>query len=125
LTILNSNAQDKCPAVNLYKTKFVRDGKDSSALMFLPLNFIFSTDSIIVSIDENGKHRFMDFKIIYKECKWNEDFTEGESIYRLIMGDFMKQEFPILTILRNKHEGKNGKIKLEYENGEIRIFSAQ
>jgi hypothetical protein len=118
----NLIAQENCPSVKLYKTKFVKDGKDSSSLLSLPLNFIFRNDSIIISYDEIGKRTLMEFRIMNKECKWNEDFSEGKSIFKLMVGGIMERKFPVLTIRSDKEQGKKNEIELLYENGEIRIF---
>jgi hypothetical protein len=119
LTSLNLSAQERCPSINLYKTKLVRDGNDSSGVLALPLNFRITADSIIVYIGDKSGAQFMAFRIMGKECKWNEDFSEGESTYKLLMGGVMDRKFPIIVITSNN---KKTEVKLLYENGEIRIF---
>jgi hypothetical protein len=120
--INNLIAQENCLSGKLYKTKFVKDGKDSSSLLSLPLNFIFRNDSVVVSYDEIGKRVLMEFRIMNKDCKWNEDFSEGASVYKLLMGGILDRNFPTLTITSNKIKKKNNEIELLYENGGVRIF---
>lgn len=117
-----SNAQDKSPDIKIYKTKFVLDGKDSTAKLSLPLCIIITNDSIIVSMDEKGKARFMDFRIMNKECKWNEDFSVGKSVYKLLMGGVIERKFPTLTVISDKPQGLDYTIELLYEDGGKRIF---
>lgn len=113
-------AQANCPSTNLYKTKFLNDGKDSSRLSF-PLNFIITADSIIVSFDAKGKDQFFAFRIMNKECFWNEDFSEGKSVYKLMLGDLRGNKYPTLNISSSKKQPLY--IELLYENSEKRVFT--
>jgi len=112
--------QDKCPPQFLYKTKYLGDGKNSSRLIF-PLYFIIIADSLIVSIDANGKDQFLAFRIISKECFWNDDFSEGKSQYKLMLYDVGGNKYPTLNFIIDKNQPLY--IELLYENAEKRVFT--
>ena len=119
--LLNSvKGQDKCSPQFLYKTKYLGEGKDNSRLIF-PLHFIITTDSLIVSIDINGKDQFLAFRIISKECFWNKDFSEGKSEYKLMLYDLRGNKYPTLNIIVDKKQPVY--IELLYENAEKRVFT--
>ncbi len=113
-------AQDKCPPKNLYRTNFINDGKDSLRLS-LPLFFVVKPDSIIISYDPNGKKSFLAFRLLSKQCFWDDNFTEGKSIFKLILGDAIEAKFPTLVLEENKKQGTY--IELLYEDSEKRVFS--
>lgn len=113
-------AQEKCPQINLYKTNFLGNGTDNPGMHF-PLNFIIKTDSLIISIDTAGKNQFAAFRVLDKECNWNEDFSEGRSTYKLMLGDLKGNRYPSLNIIRSKKQPVY--IELVYENSEKRIFT--
>jgi hypothetical protein len=77
-------------------------------------------DSIIVSFDTAGKNVFLAFKILKKECSWNTDFSEGRSIYSLMLGEKgVPPKYPVLYFIKNKEQEH---IELLYENAERRVF---
>jgi len=112
--------QDKCPPQNIYKTKYLGDGKDSSRLIFT-LYFIISADSLIVSVDVKGKDQFLTFRIMTKACFWNKDFSEGKSEYKLLLYDISGNKYPTLNIVADKKQPMY--IELLYENGQKRVFT--
>ena len=112
--------QDKCPLQHLYKTQYLGEGKDNSRLIF-PLYFIISADSLIVSIDANGKDQFLAFRIISKACFWNENFSEGKSEFKLMLYDIRGNKYPTLNIIADKKQPLY--IELLYENSEKRVFT--
>jgi hypothetical protein len=114
--------QSKCPDVNVYKTEKVSDTLDMASGLRMPLNFIIKEDSIIVSADASGKYELMALKILSRECFWNADFSEGKSVYNLLLGSDkgLPPQYPKMIIQRKKDE--MGFVELLYENSEPRVF---
>jgi hypothetical protein len=112
-------AQKMCPEVNLYKTSFVGDGLDTSRIFF-PLNFIISMDSIIINPSEKSKTSFLSFRILTKECFWNEDFSQGKSEYNLLYTQITGNKSAVLKIIRDKNQPIY--IEILYENGQKRVL---
>ena len=118
-TFCNTKAQQSCP-ISSYKTSSVGESKDSVAFK-LPLNFIITADSIVSSIDSKGRKPFLAFRILSKECKWNESFTEGKTTYKVMMHNIPDNKFP--TVVIDFEDKTNKYIAVFYENGMKRFFS--
>lgn len=115
----DSIAQSNCPVRTEYKTNFIGDGNDTIRLFF-PLVITATTDSIIISyLNEN--RQFLAFKIMAKECFWNETFSEGKSTYKLMLYDIAGNKYPTLTITGDKKQPVY--IELLYENSNQKVFS--
>ncbi len=112
-------AQEKCPPTNLYKTNFLGNGTGTG--MRFPLNFIIKTDSLIIGIDTAGRNQFAAFRILNQNCEWNEDFSEGKSVYKLMIGDLRGNKYPTLSINSSKKQPLY--IELLYENSEKGVFT--
>jgi hypothetical protein len=113
-------SQTECPTKNLYRTNFINNVKDSSRLS-LTLFFLVKPDSLIISFDPNGKSDFLSFRVLNKQCFWDDNFLEGKSIFKLMLGDVIESKYPTLIIQENKKKGTY--IELLYENSEKRVFS--
>lgn len=111
-------AQNNCRPEEVYKTDSM--GEENEMIEF-PLNFLIKSDSIFISFDAKGKNTFASYEILDKKCNWNENFSIGSTVYKLIISDKGVLKHPTLTI---KFESLTKKcIELLYENSEARIFS--
>ena len=114
-------AQEKCPVQRIFRTDKVGDSLNISGGIKMPLNFIISTDSIIVSRDTSGKMRFLAFRILRKECFWDGSPSDGKSVYSLMSGEAGRPPaYPELTIFYKKSDFDY--IKILYENKQQRFF---
>ena len=117
-------AQSKCPETNLYKTLFVGEKKDSM-LFKLPLQFIITSDSIMARAGDKTKNNFLAFRILGKECFWNEDFTKGKTVYKTMLYNSILEGNKYPTITVDFTDQENRYIEVFYENGMTRIFSIE
>ncbi|MGG9961873.1 hypothetical protein [Ferruginibacter sp. SUN106] len=97
-------------------------GGKSDKLPFL-LTFKIGSDSVYIYSTRNQQYDFLSFAIIEKQdCKWNEDFTEGYSNFRLrVEKPNSIVSNPVLRIIYEKPN--NRRIELLYPNSEERVFT--
>jgi hypothetical protein len=111
-------AQNYCEDSSSYKSFDFGDGEMQ---FYINLNFKISTDSIfIMSGKKNASQNdYTGFKILSKECQWLNNFSEGESTYKLEIRVDENTKSPTLVI---KYKNNEGIIKLLYDNDETRVF---
>jgi hypothetical protein len=119
--LINANGQNKnCPDSVVYHISNFGNGIEQ---ITLPLKFKITSDSIMLRNDApDDIPSLMDvsFKILSKGCQWNNDFSEGMSLYQVVLNDPKNPKKAIINIRINN---KKGKIQLLYENSEPRIFN--
>lgn len=116
----NQAFSQNCPDTIVYRTADLGNGIEQ---LGIPLKFKIYPDSIVVRNDApDEKPSLMDvsFRILEKVCKWNKDFSEGMSLYRVVLNDTAAPRKAIINI---RLSDKQGKIQLLYENSEPRIFN--
>ncbi len=121
LSYSQTQAQTKmCMDSAIYHTSDLGNGIEQ---LVIPLKFKVYPDSIFIRADTpDERASFMDvsFKILKKSCQWNNDFSEGISLYEVISNDPKGSKKAIINIRLNN---KKGRIQLLYENAEPRIFT--
>lgn len=112
------SAQNNCKENLIYKTYSLGNGKE--ALPF-DLNFSITMDTLRITDDENKvkSHFTLQFLIIEKRCKWNSDYTQGISVYKLLSFNKEETKHPTLTVEIDKDKSK---ITLQYEKSDPRVF---
>jgi hypothetical protein len=120
LLLLSSElfAQINCQNEVVYKTSSIGNGKES-----LPFSLMFFIKSDTLRIANNELSAKTSDNVPYlireKTCNWNTSFTEGKAFYKLSISDNNEVKYPTLTI---EIKQKKGKIVLQYENSEPRVF---
>ena len=123
-----------CNAFNVYAQKntclsnvtfHTADLGNGQMRLNLPLMFTISSDSIRILSEQDsaGKTNALmnvSFKILHKSCKWNNDFTDGIAVYRVVSTDSIKPRKATINITVKKG---GGNIKLFYEDSEARVFT--
>ena len=112
--------QSNCPDSSIFHTSDLGNGIEQLAI---PLKFKVYRDKILIRNDApEEKPSLMDvsFKILEKSCKWDKDFSEGISLYKVILDD---SESPRKAVISISIRDKKGKIQLLYENSDPRIFT--
>ena len=100
---LVARSQEICPKNKVIKTDSLGNVNQK---IHLPLNFFFKEDSISVCMDSKGNNIFIAFKVVGKKCKWNSDYTIGQTIYQVVVKEKGAEKEGILTInLKAKNNG--------------------
>lgn len=108
-----------CKDSIIYHTSDFGDGSSS---LLVPLRFMFFKDSIHVrSGDPKVMSSIFDlsFKIVEKSCQWDQAFSNGSSLYRVVLNDSTNRK----AVVNIKIRDKKGSIKLLYDDNEPRIFT--
>ena len=116
LMFSNAYSQQKCHNNFLVMTTQIVVEKDTSVC---PLSTVVREDSIIANIPFLEHSDDIVYKILSKNCSWNNDLTLGKSIYSVEVLLNNKLAHPTIIF-----EGLNNKkrIIIQYEDGEIRTF---
>ncbi|RYZ20417.1 MAG: hypothetical protein EOO10_23270 [Chitinophagaceae bacterium] len=120
LSLLTSDllAQNSCQDEVVYKTSSVGNGKES---LPFALMFFIKIDTLQIANNESLAKASdnIPYLIIEKTCNWNTSFTAGKAIYKLSLRDKGEVKYPTLSI---EIKEKKGKIVLQYQNSEPRVF---
>lgn len=122
LNCQNIFSQNNCLVNKSFHTSSISNGLDNSILK-IPLNFYFTTDSIVASFPIRSDGQYLAFKILKQKCSWDKDFKRGMSAYELALKDGDSILYPKLIIELKPERGL--RIELLYPNDEKRIFSDQ
>lgn len=114
----NLRAQAACQQEVVYRTSSVGSGAGSWPLALM---FIFQQDTLRIAFNEKTAKAAdnVPFTIKEKDCHWNADYTSGMAFYKLELNDKGVIKHPTLTL---EIKTKKGKIILQYENSEPRVF---
>jgi phosphoribosylformylglycinamidine (FGAM) synthase-like amidotransferase family enzyme len=120
LSLLTSDllAQNSCQDQVFYRTSSVGNGKES---LPFALMFFIKSDTLRIANNESSAKASdnVPYLITEKTCSWNTFFTEGKAFYKLSLSDKGKVMYPTLTV---EIKEKKGRIVLQYENSEPRVF---
>ncbi|HEY0039365.1 MAG TPA: hypothetical protein VGB71_01820 [Flavisolibacter sp.] len=111
-------AQNSCRQEAVYRTSSVGNGKESFPLALM---FFIKSDTLRIANNERSAKASdnVPFLITEKICSWNADYSEGKSFFKLLLTEKGEVKRPTLAIEINE---KKGKIILQYENAEPRVF---
>jgi hypothetical protein len=118
LSTSSVSSQEQCKIDSLYTTNSVESGGGKMDLSF---GFFFIGDSVFICKGGNFKYQYFAFKIVNKECVWDEQSVNGSISMNVTFQSGAKEKNSILRILFTNRAAKF--IEIEHKDIDKRVFS--